>query len=74
MKSVNGWTIAHIHAIRQGGDTGETTEVTLESSDARLNGQTFPAINSLAMAQPNWTYALRFKQGVIIDDRILTER
>lgn len=71
-RSVNGWTIAHISAVETNGFEAKT--VTLESSDARLNGWTFDAINSLKLAQPGWTYALRFRRGEIIDDRILQER
>jgi hypothetical protein len=48
-------------------------KVTLESQDARLNGVDFDAVNSLKLARPGWIYALRFRQGSIIDDRILQE-
>lgn len=75
-RSVNGWSIAHIAAIEinEALPKGEQTiKVTLEHADARLNGVDFTAINSLKMAQVGYTYALRFRKGCIIDDRILQE-
>lgn len=66
MTSVGGWTIAHIAAVKDNGLLGNqrvTTEVTLEHSDARLNGVTFTAIEALSFALPGWVYALRLKRG-----------
>jgi hypothetical protein len=73
MFSLNGWTIAHIKSVVTNSEN-EIVAVDLESQDARINGERFQAINSLKMAKVHWTYALRFKDGKIVDDRILTER
>jgi hypothetical protein len=73
MRSVNGWTIAHIAGVTPNETMTDNAKVTLESADARLNGVDFTAVNSLKMARVGWIYALRFRHGSIIDDRILQE-
>lgn len=74
-KSINGWTIAHIiSTVINELDAALTEKITLESSDARLNGEDFTAVGVLVWAKVGSTYALRFKQGCIIDAKCLQER